>query len=215
MGAPTMAVPDPARAVADRFFAALEGSDWDAAAAECDADVLTSFRDRAVGTLAVSLQFAAEPRSGSGGAVVGHDMIADALAQMGDTPMYGFRSADTVREAAALSGPAFLSGYFAALDEVYAEASTPRLVVGIVHESGTLAHVLYRRNDAARRKQGRVRRGDAPPPPWTVTVLTLRQRDGEWRALLNGEIASERLDFIQVYLAPAAPGDSLGLRSAE
>lgn len=202
-----MSATDPPRAAAERLFAALERSDWEAAAAECDAEQLKSFRDHGLGMVAISRQFDAERPTGSGGAVVEQDMIAGALARTGDTPMYGFRSVHTLREAAALSALAFLGEYFAALDEVFAEVSAPRRIVGIVHESNSLAHVLYRRDDAARRKRGRVERGDAPPPPWVVTVLTLRQRDGTWRAMLNREIASESLNFIQAHLAPYPRGD--------
>ncbi|HWE44377.1 MAG TPA: hypothetical protein VG432_17885 [Gemmatimonadaceae bacterium] len=197
-----MSVTDPPRAVADRFFAALERADWLAAVAECDGDGLTEFRDRSLAVLAAHRQFVANPPSGSGGAVLDRDMTAAAFAQVGDTPMYGFRSPHTLAEAAALPGPVFLSHYLAALDEVYGEVSTPRRVVGVVQENDALAHVLYRRDDAARRKRGRLGRGQGPPPSWVVTVLTLRERDGDWRALLDREIVSDSLDFIQSFLAP-------------
>lgn len=194
-------------AVADRLFAALAHSDWPAAVAACEADQLTGLRDRGLAVLAISRHFAEAPPSGSGGAVLDAATIASAVAQVGHTPIYGFPDAHTLAEAAALSAPVFASNYLAALDDVYAELSVPRRIVGVVEEGETLAHVLYRRDDSARRKQGRLRRGNAPPPSWTVSVLTLGRRDGEWRAMLNGEIAAERLDFIQAYLAPESPGD--------
>jgi hypothetical protein len=191
------------REAAESIFAALGRRDWPSAVARLDSQTLAEFQTNGVAVLAA--QAYAERTRGSGGAeVAGAPTTRRELGRAGRTPVRAFRSARDLAGAAALSPQAFFADYLQTLDQIFAEVSAPRTIVGVLLEGDSLAHVLYRADYAARRGQGRILDGDAARPPWSVVVLTLRQRNGRWLAMPNSEIASHSVFFVNEFAAPAS-----------
>ena len=177
---------DTPRAVAEEFFARLERTDWDGAAALVRPASRQRLRDIAM--VSTYMQYATEDETGSGGTTMDDVPGPAEVSRYASRRLYGLEGVHTYGELAALSPEAFLARWFRSLDAELGISGIPRVVVEAVVEGDSLAHVLYRPHYAAAKGRGRMELGNARPLNWSVEVLTLRRVGRAWRAYLNDEL---------------------------
>lgn len=186
-------------ATAAAFFAALERSEWRAAASHVDPR--THARHQRI-EVSMLLNWAEQrerirvlAREGGSYAIVASDTVdTAALRKYGSTPVRGYRETPTLAQLAALSPAEFMARYLETGGELLRER---RRIVGEVVENDSVAHVLYRSDDP------HVQYED----PFYVQVLNLRKSGGRWYVRLNIDLTAgmELLRMHQDELLPGFP----------
>jgi len=152
-GAPSVTQFDSSQ-TAGAFFAALQRTEWDTAAKLVDHDWLASFREDQLPMLVPFAEMSAsgKPVGNSSLRSVPADSqtVRRLLTQFGNVVVRGVPGVGTLGQLAQLPPSRFFASFLQAQSQVLASATPPGgkrpswRVIGVVRESDSLAHVVYR-----------------------------------------------------------------------
>jgi hypothetical protein len=175
--------------VARSAFAALDQHDWATIVSATHPEWMSKFRREQLALLVAWAQSRGAMKRPRSSGIRGYSLSAGdsaqavALAQVKGVRVSVFPGSPTIGSLSELTPDLFLARWFAAIsaqpDSVIPLFDFgPRHLIGAVVEGDSLAHVLYRHDDAEY------------DDPWRVEVLALKRSAGRWLLLPNGDFAS-------------------------